>query len=351
AYSFGLERGQYALISVEQSKGLLQAALVDPDRTKQTPVTLDEGKTSIIRLPVIAVQGGAYSIDVACRVPLRGMCGGTISISAPRPVSAEDRELAQARSLLARAEESRREGNRNTWPEALREYNQVIRAVKLLHRPELLRAALTGKARLLLFDLNHYQGAAATAALAAEVSSATGDLAGQALAWKTLGSARYYLGDYPGSRDAGKRALALYRSTGDEYWQGIVLGNLAYQDKETGDTDEGLVEASSALKIAQAIGDGYGIDFDLETLATLHLERGEMESAFEFYQRALDALQKQPYPDEADAVWNGLGELYTQLHDAGRAREALQNALYFSAKAHDTAGELEIVSNLGDLSL
>lgn len=66
-----------------------------------------------------------------------------------------------------------------------------------------------------------------------------------------------------------------------------------------------------------------------------YLERGELQAAFESYHEALDALRKQPYPDEAGAVWNGLGKLYIELHDYARARDGLQKALELSVKAHD----------------
>lgn len=351
ASSFPLAVGQYADISIEQLDGLLQATLTDPSGKTHTPVTLDAGRTSIIRLPVIADLAGSYSVDIECRVPLRGMCSGTISISAPEPATAREQEILRARGLLAQAEWSRRKGDRRSWPGAVREYDQVIQLAKSLGDRELLRAALTGKARILVFELNKYKAGLEAAVRAAAISPATSNLAGQALAWKTLAAAQYFAGDYSASIEAGNRALALYRSTSDEYWQGIVLGNLAYKFKETGQTDEGLEAASSALKIARAIGDGYGIDFDLETSAALHLERGEVQTAFEIYHQALDALRMQPYPYEAGAVWNGLGQLYSELHDAARARDALDKALAFSIKAHDTSGELLVLNNLGNLFL
>lgn len=351
ALSFRLALGQYTNLSIEQLDGLLQATLTDPSGNARPPVVLDAGRTSVIRLPIIANQGGTYSVSIACRVPLRGVCSGAISISTSRRVTVREREMARARRLLARAEWSRKKGDRRSWPEAIREYDEAIQVAKSLRDQDLLRAAVTGKARILIYELNNYKAGLEAAERAVAISPATGDRAGQALAWKTLAGAQYFAGDYSASIEAGNRALNLYRSTADEYWQGIVLGNLAYKYKETGETDEGLQAASSALKIARAIGDGYGIDFDLETAAALHLERGELQAAFEFYHEALDALHKQPYPYEAGAVWNGLGQLDIELDDSARARDALDKALEFSVKAHDTSGELLVLNNLGNLFL
>lgn len=70
-----------------------------------------------------------------------------------------------------------------------------------------------------------------------------------------MSSADYYLGDYHASIAAAKQALALYKSTGDLYWQGIVLGNLADTYQEVGDPSGSLAAGDAALRIAQSIGD------------------------------------------------------------------------------------------------
>lgn len=349
-YTFSLKKGQFAEVFIQQSEGLLEAVVTSPDGKGHTPRMNDGGRTSLIDAPVVADESGVYSICVGIHVAEPGGSGAII-LSMPHSATAMDRQQARAQSLLARAEMFRRTGGRRSWPVALRDYDRVITEAQSMKDSNLLRAALTGKSRIYLYRLEDYKDSLVAAQLAVAVQSGGGDLPGQALAWKTLDSIEYYLGDYTASIAAAHRALALYKATGDQYWRGIVFGNLAYKDLEIGETRSGLTSAQSALEIARSINDLFGVDFDLETLGALYLERGEMEQAYETYQQALDALKKQPYPEEAAAVWNGIGELDIQLNDDDHAADAFQKSLPLCLEARDAAGELKVLSNLGEIRL
>jgi tetratricopeptide (TPR) repeat protein len=74
------------------------------------------------------------------------------------------------------------------------------------------------------------------------------DAAQQALAWKTLSSVRYDLGEYQPAIKAGLTALDLYRQARDRYWQGIVLGNLSSVYAEIGQNADALATAQEALE-------------------------------------------------------------------------------------------------------
>ena len=90
----------------------------------------------------------------------------------------------------------------------------------------LLRLVMTEKARYLLFNRSDLVGSRSLL-LEASALPAVEDLPEQALTAKTASSAEMFLGNYDAAITAGERALTLYRQTGDQYWQGIVLENLS----------------------------------------------------------------------------------------------------------------------------
>jgi len=100
-----------------------------------------------------------------------------------------------------------------------------VLARKLDNTP-LERLTLTEKARFLIFRKNQFTDARLLLEQAVALAPAD-DAPEQALAWKTLSTVRYDLGEYQAAIEAGITALGLYRTTGDRYWQGIVLGNLS----------------------------------------------------------------------------------------------------------------------------
>ncbi|MGH9352673.1 MAG: CHAT domain-containing protein [Terriglobia bacterium] len=349
-YILRMTKGQFAEVSITQDQGLLEAILVDPDGKQETPYLYDAGRTSIIGVPVLAAENGTYSIRVSVHAAEPGG-SGTIVVSAPRLATDHGRRSARAQELYAQADWLRRTGSRETWAEALRDYDEAIEDAAALRDTPLLRGALTGKSRLCLYRLNDYKASLSAAKKAVAVPGNDGDLAGRAMAWKNLSSAEYDLGDNAASIDDANRALGYYKKTQDYYWQGIMLGNMAYMYREIGNASKGLAAAQSALQIARSIHDLFGVDFDLETLANLHLAQGDLERSFIDYHQALDALRAQPYPQEAAAVSNGIGELDLELGDFPRAAEAFKKSIPLCLKAHDTAGELKVLSNLGEIAL
>lgn len=347
-FSLVLGAGDFVEVRIEQLRDLAQVEIERPGQPPEMRFR-DTGREGIIRVSLAAELSGSYRLRILPYEPA-GAAAGRVIASPVRAATPEDRARAAAEVLQARAEWARRKGAASSWAQALRDYEAAAAAARRLGDVSLLRAALTGEARLDTFRLGDYRAAVALAEKAAALPE-DGDEPGQALAWKTLASCEYYVADYSRSIRAVRRALALYRDTGDAYWQGILLGNLAYTYRETGQGALALRMASESLAIARSIHDGFGIDFDLEALAEFHLARGELDQSFELYQQALEALREHPYPQEEAAVWNGLGELFEIAGDHGAEEDALQRALQLALRAHDSAGALKVLGNLGDSSL
>jgi CHAT domain-containing protein/Tfp pilus assembly protein PilF len=345
-----VEPGNTIVVSILQQSGSASVKCTTPVGVTGAPRTNDAGQMSKIRFTLVGQAAGRYRFDIAgYRATETAKYSLTLS---PLHASTEkDGKASEAEELLAQAEWSRRKDNRDSWPRALEEYDRAAEFFRSQDDPVFARAALVGKARLLIFKLNQYPAGEKTASEAVVVDSGKDDLPGQGLAWKTLGSAHYFLGNYSDSIEAAQKALAFYRDTADYYWEGIILGNLAYTEREIGETTAALEHATQALTIARQINDSFGVVFNLEALATIHLSRGELEPAFQLYHQALDETKVHPYPAEEAAIWNGLGDLYAELDDSTRAMESFRKSITIAEQASDTAGSLKALSSLADQEL
>lgn len=344
-----LLRGEYVRVRIEQLHHLALVALERPGHARATMRFCDAGRLAVIRISLVASAGGTYRLRIEPYEP-RQRASGWVSVSAARPASTRERADATAESEYARAEWMRHRGAAASWTRARLDYRAAVAAARQLGDVTLLRAALTGEARLDMFRLDDYGAALALARQATELPVGS-NLPGAALAWKTLSSADYYLARYPQELVAGRRALDLYRRSGDTYWQGIVLGNLAYAYRQLGRTRRALRLAHQSLAIARRIHDAFGVDFNLEAIGDVHLARGQFARAFVYYRRAIESLRTQPYPQEAAAVWRGLGELFADVNQPKEAREALTKALRLADGAQDSADALKVLADLGEVSL
>ena len=347
-YSVSLQANQGAIVFIEQSDGLVEVSWTDSGGAVHTSRTNDGGRFAVIRFSLADTRGGQNSFELKSYGPNK-IPNGRIRVSEAKQISETDVRQLEAEEMLAQAEWDRRKGDRATWPGALEKYDRAAAFFKNGGQADLLRSALVGKSRLLTFKLNQYVAAREAAEQAVAVDSAGKDLPGQGLAWKTLGSAYYFVADYPASIEAAQKALQFYRQTKDLYWQGIILGNLAYMQRELGNTSEALAASQQALDLAREIHDTFGVAFNLEALATIHLSRGELEQAFQLYYQALDEVRAHPYPAVEAAIWSGLGDLYVQLEDSAQAEDCYKKALIATEQASDAAGMLKVISNLGDL--
>lgn len=347
-FTLRLRKGEYVRVRIEQ---LHHLALVELERAGRPPEMRfrDTGRHGVIRISLVAQSDRTYRFLIR-PYERRQPASGLIRVSRMRPASAAERRDASAEALYARAEWSRHRGGAASWPGAVKQYRRAAAAAAALGDVTLLRAALTGEARLELYQLNDYRAALPLARRAAALAGG-GDVPGQALAWKTLASAQAYLARYRQCVSASRRALELFRKSGDRYWQGIVLGNLAYAYWAMGRTGLALRTARESLAMARSVHDWFGVEFNLVALGGFHSARGEFNQSFDDYRRALAALRAHPYPDAAALAWTNLGELFEQVNDPGEARTSLRKALRLAAAAHDSATGLEVLSDLGDLSL
>lgn len=249
--------------------------------------------------------------------------------------------LLQAEDLLANAELLRRR-----WPgapsgtDALTLYKNALALAAGLSDIPLQRLILTEEARYLIFHGKDYTGGQTLLEKAVRLPSSS-DAPRQALAWKTLSSVRYDLGEYQPAIAAGQEALRLYRQTGDVYWQGVVLGNLASVYSELGQNADALAAAQQALEDAEKQQDLAGVVYCLSQLADLYQQQGDLESASRTFHQGLAWVSTIGYAPLVEAeIEKDLGGFYAQTASWQLADQALGRVLELE-KGQDDPVSLE----------
>jgi|GEM_PF-688218 len=351
-----LDAGRYYAIRVEQIQGMTETMLLAPDGRASIPYTNDGGVGSLERISVIPSKSGTFHLQIHSRerhLPVLFR----VTMEPGRSATPRDSAIVRAQSTLAEAEWMRRKPGSASFPgvhgpgDVLALYDRAFRLAEQAGDKVLEREALIGKARYQIFRIAQYQQGVRTATRATQLPESADDLDQQALAWKTLASALAFVDRYDESIVASRRALEMYRKTGDRYWQGIVLGNMADVDLEIGDSKGALESAKESLAIARELSDDYGVAFTETTIGEIYQGRGEYQSALTAYYHVLDSIQLVSYPQVAGEVWDDLGQLYSQLGDWERAGNAYRHALPILRKDGDGINEIDALNHLGQLAL
>ncbi|MFZ0301947.1 MAG: CHAT domain-containing protein [Terracidiphilus sp.] len=368
-FSVTVPPGKMMMISLEEHLGMseMMASSVDAKGAKlQTPVyTSDGGKQSQVRMTLFGGQPAVeYTVTFTTRERHRSS-QAEVALNTPKPASQTDIVLATAEADYARAEAIRRGGAKAEWPRGAALYDEVIaRASRLRSKvsaasdpADLERRAWVGKARLLMYREENYLGAVQAGRRAVQVASngvndSLARKAELALAWKTYSSALALLNRYDEAIIANQKAQALYKQTGDEYWQGVVAGNLAFIYRETGETAKALSAAEESLKLAGGQKDDYGRAFALSAEGAIAQGSGDYQAALDSYYRALDVVdsmrKSMPNSQVEGETWSNIGVIYADLGDWDQAENAYRQALPVLEAASDGVNEIEVTGKMAE---
>jgi tetratricopeptide (TPR) repeat protein len=144
-----------------------------------------------------------------------------------------------------------------------------------------------------------------------------------------------------------QKALALRRSTGERFEQGLALNNMGAAYWSLGFNQEALSAYEEALAIRRELKDETGVAYTLFGLANVQYTWGDIEKALREYEVALSIWKglKQAR-GQADCL-NAIGLMYSLLGDPRKARLHYGEALALWLQAGDVIGEAYTLSNLG----
>ncbi|MGC4881048.1 AfsR/SARP family transcriptional regulator [Micromonospora sp. DT43] len=218
-----------------------------------------------------------------------------------------------------------------------------------------------------------------------------GDQLGEGLALHGIARAQTYLGDVDSARDAGLRAVSIFRDAGlhlaeadvhrsivvalsrvDRYVEALThadrqvelyaeyggaadransLNTYGLTLAETGRYDEALDPLDRALKIQYELDDDYAAAFIHDSLGRVYLQLGRLQDADLHYRRSLELFDQEG--DRYAMVYplSGLGDLCAAQADEPGARDLYERALVLCREVgehHWTARLIERLKGRGD---
>lgn len=318
---------QVALVHLKLEGGILGIRETAPDKSSRPLWLIDLGREAKLTYITGGSAPGDYAIEITSFEKKR-LAGVSVEIASPTPANEMAANLRDAEDLLANAELIRRH-----WPsapvgkDAVDLYDRALATATKLDDIPLKRLVLTQKARYFIFSRNRFADANTLLEQAVALPPAD-DAPQQALAWKTLSSVRYDLGEYQPAITAGLSALGLYRQTHDLYWQGIVLGNLSSVYSEMGRAADALAAAQEALHDAEEERDAAGVVYCLSQLAGLYQQQGDLEGALRAFYQGLAWVSDINYAPLVEAeIQKDLGSFYAQIGNWERAAVALNRCI------------------------
>ena len=349
-----LDEGSAAELRIEQREGTVDVTF-EGNGPERVTVRSEAGRGGHLNTVLVGTARGPWTLSITPRGKRATL---DLELGTARAASDADRQRVEAFRQFASAEQLRREHYREeavkTRTPAIDQQTRSLyaSATATFERAQDacgLRLAGIGEARMEV-AAGGYTRARSIIDTILHVPC-DGDLAEQAQAFKTLGMAAAYQGDFAQSADADEDALRLYRQTGDLFYQGVVLGNLSEVYLALGDTAKALEAVRGALTAAQASNDAAGVVYSRKGIAAVQLARGELAAALATYRQALSDLQKTPLPQIEGETWNDLGQLYHRMADDAASERAYARAQAVWTKIKHTFGTVDTTLNEGEALL
>lgn len=343
-----VEHGSAAELRIEQREGTVDVTL-EGGGLEPVTVRSEAGRGGHLATVVIGAPGAPWVLRITPRGKRATL---DLDLGPAHATSETDQHRAQAFRQFAAAEQLRREHYREeavkTRTPAIDQQTRELYAAAGAAFEGAQDAcgmllARIGEARMEVAAGGYTRARNVIATILHAPCDA--DLAEQAQAFKTLGMAAAYQGDFAQSAEADEAALALYRRTGDLFYQGVVLGNLSEVYLALGETARALDAVRGALDAAQASNDAAGVVYSRKGIAAVQLARGELASALATYRLALADLKKTPVPQIEGEVWNDLGLLYHRMAEDTESERAYARAQAVWTTIKHTFGTVDTTLN------
>lgn len=272
--------GSLRMLQVELTGGLIY--LQPPQGFARI---LDLGRGSHFRYAIDIGPEGIGTVQFRSAEHLRD-AELTVQVATEQPDENSLRHLHAAQIEFANADAVRRNlpGTLSSG-DALTGYDHAAEEAKAAGDLPLLAWILDQKARFLLYRTSNFVESQQVLKRAAALPI-HGEPAIEALTYKTLSSCAAFMGSMEEAIAAGERALALYKETGDIYWQGVVLGNLIGDYAQAGQNEQATRIGRDALSDAELSQDTAGVVFSLTELANVYRLEGDPQGAFEAFREA-----------------------------------------------------------------
>jgi len=143
---------------------------------------------------------------------------------------------------------------------------------------------------------------------------------GKALAYKNMGLAYYYKGDYVASIEKFQESLKTYEELKDETGVANILNNMAAIYGEQGNEEKGLEFSLRSLSISEKLGNKLRILSALNTIGTIYFNKEDTKSkALEYLLRALPLCEEINDSAAIGTISENIGEIFQEKDSFAKA--------------------------------
>jgi tetratricopeptide (TPR) repeat protein len=282
SYEIKLATDQFLHVVVEQKGIDVVVALFGPDGKKLAEIDSPNGAQGPEPLSWIAVESGAYRLEVRSLEKSAPQGRYEVKITDLRASVAEDRKLLAAEKVSMDALMLQAQGTAESMQEAIEKYKQ---ALPMWH------------------ELKNASKAAETA--------------------NNIGLLHQNLHDFKRALEFYNQALSLYRAAGDRFSEANELSNIGSAYNAAGEAQKALEPIQQSLQMHRALGNREGEALSLTNLGYSYDKLGDWQKAEQFYNEGLQSYRAQDNRSGAGAVLINLGHLYTSRGEHDKANWAI----------------------------
>ncbi len=326
-FAIRVPAGYAAVLTLTEEQQTSVITWTDAQGKAHLPRTNKAGRGASVRFTLLGDAAGPQRFSTSSSDPKRGSTLRAV-VSAPRRETPQDVLAVSAEASLAKGEYLWGKGDPGDGTEALAAFDSAIHGWEHLGDTSMLRRSLTWKAIELSFVLGKPQEGLPLLFRARSLPD-VGDIVEQANVWKTLGFVQTELADYTAGRGDYAKALDLFEKTGDLFNQEVLLENRGSLSEMTGHSEGALEDATAALKLARELNDRVGVLHIADQIGEIHLQRGEMQAAFDAYEQMLALAQLEPSDPMIGFGETDLAVLYHRLGAKARSHDMLSRANAF----------------------
>jgi CHAT domain-containing protein/Tfp pilus assembly protein PilF len=345
-YGLAMAAGDYARVSVDQTKADVILRLADPAGRPVAEADGPGGRKAPELLSWIAAAAGDYRLEIAgketgrTRILLE-------ELRASQPGDTErvqaERGWWEAKHWLVLEDEA--------WKrKALTRFEETLALwEKSGDRPgEILTLNEIGSIHRILGDTDE---AISFFEHALGLALQNGDRHGEAQARNDLGVAHHQQGHYGEALEDLQAARRIWEELGDSGELANTLFGLGVVQLTTGDAEAALVSLNRALEIRRAADDPSTQASILTAIAAIHGERGEGDTALDLYRQALDLSRSAGDRNDEANVLQNMASIYLRRGEPQQALDLFTDALQIHRQLGNRPMEASLLSFLGTTAL
>lgn len=184
---------------------------------------------------------------------------------------------------------------------------------------------------------------------AIEAAVRIGDVRGQALTYRRLGTACVRLGRFEEGLQHLQSALSLCETIGEPTEMAEVHGHISFVLESTNRYEEALSHTLQALDLLRETDDQAAQSRALNTVGWHHALLGRHREALDYCERAMSLAKELGHLRTQAAAWDSIGYASYHLGDFDRGRDAYRQALTIWRETHARYDEGATLDHLGDL--